>query len=292
VVRVQSPPHMRFDNLLQQVRNRVLEGIEHGDFPFALLVERLQPSRDASRSPLFQIAFTWNNTGLITQAAAAAADGNGGALRPEFIDGGQQGANFDLELAFAEDGEGLSGWWRYNVDLFTSERIVAFAEQYLALLTAALDMPSTRIRDLPITAAPLTAPVIRSQHGERDPRRATLVRWFEEQVRQAPSSAAVTCDSQTLTYAALNARANQLAHVLAEHGASAEPRVAVYLDRSIDLVIAILAVLKTGAAYVPIDPVTPAERTRFIVEDAGARLIVTSSDLSSAITSPGVRALL
>ena len=284
VLRARLDGRMSFERLVAAVRETVLSAIEHGDYPFPLIVERLGVPRDPSRSPLFQIAFTWNALDALDSGSTA------DAIAMQQTVARQEGANFDIELAIAEKDGGLGGWWRYNTDLFDAASIARMAGQYVHLLDAA-----TRARELPIGALPL---VSADEHEEllRQPRVAlpspppvtTLHHWFERQAATRPQAAAVTCAGKTLSYDELNRRANQVAHALAARGVRPADAVGLYLERSELQPVAVLGILKAGATYVPVDAAYPSDRVNYVLSDARVRAVVTDASLAVSVSESAV----
>ncbi|UUL82311.1 amino acid adenylation domain-containing protein [Sphingomonas qomolangmaensis] len=250
--------------LLAQVRETTLSAFAHQDVPFEKLVEALAPQRDLSRSPLFQAMF-------ILQNAPAGELALGDArLEPVAIDNGT--AKFDLTLALEEAGDGgIEGYCEYDRDLFDRETIARFADHYVRLLSRALDDPAMPIARIDFLS---DAERHRLLHDWNDTKAAyldkTLHQLFEEQAAATPEATAVAGPWGALTYRALEARANRLARLLIDRGAGPETTVALLIEPGAELIVALLAVLKSGAAYVPIDPGFPARRIDYIVDQSGA----------------------
>nr|ASV47148.1 non-ribosomal peptide synthetase [uncultured bacterium] len=265
-----------FASLVETVRDAVLHGIDHGDFPFPLLVERLQPERDPSRSPVFQVAFTWNKLGLLDSDTAGTPQPTAGVVL-RYVGGGQQGANFDLELAISERGEELAGWWRYNSDLYRDTTVARMAGEWERLLSAAVATPSASISELPLVDAAERERLLHHWNPSADDAAhapSTLAEWFETQATRSAGRIAVTSEEESLTYAELDARASQLAGYLRTCGVGPDTTVAVCIDRSARLLVGLLAVIKAGGAYVPIDPGNPRDRVQFVLGDSRAVCVV------------------
>ncbi|WP_143678566.1 AMP-binding protein, partial [Streptomyces rhizosphaericus] len=227
---------------------------------FERLVDALNPVRSTGRHPLFQTSLTWNDT---TGHALSTLGGLPGLeVRPEPVDTGT--AKFDLSLVFeelrTEDGApaGLQGALTYSTDLYTHDTAVSLTARLLRVLDAALADPDRPVARIEVTDAAerarLMAAAAGAGAGEATAGATTLVEWFEWRVGCAPDAVAVCCGEVVLSYAELNARANCLARLLVAAGAGPERLVAVCLPRSVDLVVALLAVVKSGAGYVPVDP--------------------------------------
>ncbi|MFL6333082.1 MAG: condensation domain-containing protein, partial [Pyrinomonadaceae bacterium] len=284
-----------FEELLRRVRRTVRDALAHQEFPFPLLVRRLQPERDASRPPLFQAMFVLQQTALLrAEGVAAFALGVEGArmkvggLDFESIALERRVAQFDLTLSAAEAGGGLLVSWEYNTDLFNAETVERMAGRFAELLRGVVEDPRRRLSDLPLLTAGERRLLAEWNRTSTDyaPERP-LHAFFEEQAAANPDAAAVLCGQERLNYAELNRRADALARELLAHGVGPETLVGVMLERSFELVVALLGVLKAGAAYVPLDPAYPAERLAFMLEDSGAPLLLTQERLLTRLPQTG-----
>ncbi|WP_030737739.1 non-ribosomal peptide synthetase [Streptomyces sp. NRRL S-31] len=256
-----------FTELLGRVRRFDVDAYAHADVPFEQLVEALNPERSRSWHPLFQVMLTLN-------AETAPPDLPGLTVR--LGDAPSGAAKFDLSLTLSENGTEWDAVLEYATDLFDRATVRSFADRYLRLLTAVTDDPARPVRGLPLlTAAERTELLVTRNATARRGPGTPLPERFEAQADRTPDAVAVVSSGTTLTYAALDARANRLARDLAGRGAGPGSVVAVVLPRTPDLLVALLAVLKTGAAYLPVDHTYPAARVRYLIEDAGARLTVT-----------------
>jgi amino acid adenylation domain-containing protein len=300
-LRLRLPARHTFKSLLRDVRDVVLEALEHQDFPFATLVERLRPQRDPSRSPLFQVAFVFQKTPLPEgeMLAAFATDVAGlrlklGGLELESVAFEQRIAQFDLTLMVAENDGVLTGSLEYNTDLFEAPTIRRLAQHFEELLRSIAADPGGNIFTLPLLTAAEQHQLLREWNDTAAayPREQCIHDLFEEQVGRTPNAPGVTWAETTISYADLNARANQLAHYLRALGIGPEMRVAVLMERSIDLVVGLLAILKAGGVYVPLDAQYPHDRLRYLLADAQAELVLTErrwTDLLSDVTAPLVQ---
>ena len=287
-LRVGLSAALSFNSLLSRVRRKALGALEHQDYPFPLLVERLQAQRDPSRSPIFQTMFVMEKAQLSNQKALAAfVLGDAGAkvdlngLPMDFIDVKQRAAQFDLMLEIAEGiNGGVTGFLQYNTDLFEAGTIARMIAHLKVLLAGIAQNPERALADLPLlTPAEEQQLLVEWNDTRADyPNNVCMHELFEEQVLRTPDSVAIVCDSATMTYAALNRRANRLARILVREGAGPEVLVALLADRGIDLLTAILAVFKAGGAYLPLDPLHPHERMGQIIRQSGSKLIVASRD--------------
>jgi len=267
--------------LLALVRQKSLDAYMHQDVPFERLVAELAPERRLDTTPLYQVLFGFHNT------LDAASFLPGLATDPIRTDDFQ--IRYDLEVhAFLDAVGALTIHWMYNADLFDDWRM----EQMLAHYVRILDSMRTWL-DLPAARIPLLTDGERlALRGAADETGALasaslVIESIEQQASRTPAAVAVACGEHTLTYQQLDTRANRLAHLLIARGAGPEQIVAIAMNRSIDLLVAVLAILKAGAAYLPIDPDLPAARIGMMVERAGVRLVVTggATPLPTAIAA-------
>ncbi|MGC9671571.1 amino acid adenylation domain-containing protein, partial [Planosporangium sp. 12N6] len=271
-----------FGEFLAGVRETVLEAFAHDEVPFDRLVEELQPDRDPSRTPLVQALVVLQDTMVRPREA--------GALRITEHDLPRPSARFDLVVEFLPRDGGLNLAIEYNTDLFdaaTVERLAGHLEVLLAGIAADPDRP---VAELPLlTPAERRRVLVEYNDTARPVPETVLPALFEAQAAGTPDAVAVVHDGVTLSYGELNARANRLARLLVEYGAGPERFVGLALPRSTDLIVALLAVLKSGAAYLPIDPGYPAERIGFMLGDARPALVVTTSGTADLVpAAPGV----
>ncbi|HEX7331329.1 MAG TPA: amino acid adenylation domain-containing protein [Pyrinomonadaceae bacterium] len=275
-----------FSSFLDQTRTTVLEALQHQSYPFPLLVEKLQPQRDASRSPLFQVMFILQKAHLLNELTELVLGEGGrrvraGALELESVALSQQISQFDLTLTMVESGETISGSLQFNTDLFTRSQIERMIGHLKTLLRAITTTPEQSLAELPmLTQAEAQQLLVDwNQTSTAYPQNLCLHQLFEEQARLQPERVALICGEQRISYGELEARADQLAHYLKALGVGPERFVGLLLERSADLVVAILAVLKAGGAYLPLDPAYPEERLRFMLEDTRAGILITQNSL-------------
>jgi amino acid adenylation domain-containing protein len=276
-----------FKTLLEKVRSCVVDALAHQDYPFAQLVEQLQPTRDPSRSPLFQVMFVLQKAHLLEESLAAFALGETGVriklgeLELESLRLEKHIAQFDLTLMMAEVDGALSTAWQYNTDLFDAATIARMANHFQTLLEGIVADPQTLISDLPLLTHSEQLQLLHEFNATFTDYSGDfcLHQLFETQVEQTPDSVAVVLEEKQLSYQELNQRANQLAHHLQALGAKPEVLVGIYLERSLEMVVSLLAILKTGAAYVPLDPSYPNERLAFMLEDAKVSVLLTQEKL-------------
>ncbi|UTR13170.1 amino acid adenylation domain-containing protein [Salipaludibacillus sp. LMS25] len=283
VLRTDLSGNPTFSELLQRVRKTNLAAYEHQDLPFEHLVEALNPSRSRARHPLFQVMFVFQNT------PDPSLDLPG--VSSDFDIKSVGSAKFDLTLELREtktiDGSptGLTGLFEYSADLFKRERVEAIAKRFTQLLVELGNDPTQPISGYPILL-PEEEATLKGIHAfEHATQSLTIPQLFEKQANLTPDNIAVTVDGKALTYDALNRKANQLARYLVKKGVGPGVIVALTLPRSHDLIVAILAVLKAGATYLPLDPDYPKERLTYMVEDAKPMMVVTNEGLMSRLAN-------
>jgi amino acid adenylation domain-containing protein len=274
VIRTDLADEPTFCKLVNRVRTTVLEAFEHTEVPFETLVERLNIERDTSRNPLFQIAFTLLN-----------------APKPNFgiddleisILANQEAARFDLELFITESADSLHGVLSYNIDLFRRETVERFARHFCQLLESLVTQPDIPVNRLSFLLPEELAPLVPVQAQQTFSVTSCLHEVFSQQVKLRPQQTALIFEKTSLTYEQLNHRANQLAHHLINLGVKPESRVGLWLSRSLDLLVAILAILKAGGVYVPFDPDYPSDRIAYMLEDSQVAVLLTHSQFQAQI---------
>ncbi|MFC7307920.1 amino acid adenylation domain-containing protein [Streptomyces monticola] len=275
VLRTDTSGNPSFRELLLRVRETDLAASDHQDLPFERLVEVLNPERVTGRQPLFQVLLAFQNT------PDAVWDFDDVAVRPEPVAVGT--AKFDLALSLTEsraaDGGpgGLSGTLEYATDLFRASTAQDFVARLLRVLQSAAVNPDGRLDSYDVMATGeerrLLSDWNSTQEGAPSP---TLLELFEEHAELAPDTCAVLFEASQVSYADLNVRANRLARCLLARGIGAGAVVASAVPRSVELVVAVLATMKAGAAYLPVDPEYPAERIAYLLEDASPALLLTT----------------
>lgn len=261
-----------FRDVLTKIRANTLEAYQNQDLPFEKLVQALQPERSLSHTPIFQVIFAVQNT----------PDENSSFHRLSVVqqDVDERVAKFDLSI-FVEFKPKLRIGYNYNRDLFERETIVRFAKHFENLLKHAVASPDTRISDLQFVAKDEAEQLLAWGRNLRPYPPKTVHEIFEEQVSISPYSIAVVAGSQEVTYKELDDRANRLAQGLKQLSISNGDRVGLLMRRSVETIASMLAILKIGAAYVPIDPELPKHRIEFIADDCKLSAILTSEDLKS-----------
>ncbi|HEY3571857.1 MAG TPA: AMP-binding protein, partial [Thermoanaerobaculia bacterium] len=290
-----------FTDLLARARADALGAFEHQDFPFPLLVERLQPQRDPGRSPLFQVMFVLQKAQLADgQELTACALGEPGAyadvggLRLEIVPLEQRIAQFDLTLTMGEVDEAFVASFDYNVQLFDPATVDRWGRHFERLLAGIAADPAAPLSELPLITPEEERQLISGWNdtGVEYRHEATLPELLAEQAMRSPDAVAVISGGHALTYGELDRGSNRLARRLRALGVGPESRVAVCLERSPELMIALIAVLKAGGAYLPVDPETPRGRVDAMLASAGIGLVVTESRLwPREETGPAVLAL-
>ncbi|MCP3105513.1 amino acid adenylation domain-containing protein, partial [Myxococcus sp. K15C18031901] len=286
VLRTQVEGEKSFKALLAQVKETTLGAYEHQDVPFEKLVEELQPARDLSRTPLFQALFVLQNTPMQEVRLP------GLTLHPLEAHGGEA-AKFDLNLNLSETPEGFSGFLQVSTDLFTEATAARMVRHFHSLLDAVAAHPEGRLSALPWLPAEEREQVLRGWNGTavETPSVTTFPAAFELQAASTPDAPAVRFEDEVLSFAGLNAHANQLAHQLRALGVGPDVPVALCFERSVDMVVALLGVMKAGGAYVPLDPSWPSQRLGFTLQDCAAPVLLTQRHLESSWVPVGTHVL-
>ena len=283
VLRSDASGDPTFDGLLARGRTRVLGALAHQDVPFERLVEELAPERDLARPPLFQVMFALQNA--VSGGIDLRLELPGVALAALPVDAGI--AKFDLTLTLGETPDGLQGALEYSRDLFDRPTAARLAGHFETLIASALESPGLPLSDLRLlTDAEARQILVEWNRTAVDTPFEPVHRQVEARAAAWPGAPAVLGEHGILTYGELNRRANRLARALVSRGVGPEDVVALRLPRSPELVTAALAVLKAGAAYLPIDPAHPEERAAYIIRDSGARLLLAGDDITD-LEDPG-----
>ena len=276
-LRIDLTKNPTFASLLARVKQTALEGYEHQDLPFEKLVEELKPER-SNRMPFFQVMFQYQH------APRLVANVDELTFLAEPIESGT--AKFDLSLgAYERDGV-LKFHIEYSTDLFDEDTIQTMLSRFTILLQSIVSHPELKVGQLPImTDAERRQLLVDWNNTDEDfGPFENLQEKFERQVVQAPDAVAVVFENQQLTFAELNTRANKLAHYLRNAGVEAEAPVAVFLERSVDMIVALLGVIKAGSAWVPLDVSYPKERVAYVLEDSKARVVLTHEKWRAVLT--------
>ena len=271
VIRSRLEAGLAFDELLRRSKSTILDVFAYQHTPFEFLVEEIKPARSLSYNPIFQLMFNFQSVGQSELVLP------GLSLAPLFTRTGV--TKFDLSVDVTDFKGGMVVNWGYKTSLFREDKVARFAHSYRLLIENALSNPHEDIERLPILPAgdrDLLLQWNRTDHPFPDTCIHTL---FETQAARTPDAVAVSYAGTQLSYAQLDARSNQLAHLLVDQGLAHDTLVGVCMERSPEMVVALLGILKTGAAYVPLDPGYPDDRIRFMANDAQVRLILTQDVL-------------
>ncbi|SDU36152.1 non-ribosomal peptide synthase domain TIGR01720/amino acid adenylation domain-containing protein [Pseudomonas synxantha] len=285
IMKAEFSAQLRVEELLQQVKQHALDAQAHQDLPFEQLVEALQPERSLSHNPLFQVMFNHQSADK-----RSSTDGQSlpSALQVEGLDWEGSTSQFDLTLSTSESAEGLSASLTYATDLFDAATIERLGRHWQQLLRSLLEDPQQRVADLPMLDSGEQQQIVDEWNNTdiQYPLDHSVQQLIEAQVAATPEAPALVFGEQQLSYDQLNRRANQLAHKLIELGVGPDALVGIAAERSLEMVIALLAVLKAGGAYVPLDPEYPQDRLSYMIEDSGIGLLLTQQHLLSQLPIP------
>ncbi|MFY1828316.1 MupA/Atu3671 family FMN-dependent luciferase-like monooxygenase [Myxococcus fulvus] len=284
-----------FRALLGQLRQTVVGALAHQDFPFHLLVEKLNPERDPGRSPIFQVAFMLQPTpreDIYQGDEAHPALPGGLVLRP--FDIPQQEGQFDLSLELTETDASLGGVLKYRTDLFDAASIHRMVGHLETLLEGLVEDPERRLSELPLLTPEERRQVLDTWNETRSARSpaSCLHELFEARVLASPESMALVSGAERLSYRELDARANRLAHRLRALGVGPEVRVGLCVPRSADMVVGMLGILKAGGAYVPMDPTYPADRLAYMLGDSQAKVVLVDADPATRLPKTAAKVVL
>ncbi|MFM6760045.1 MAG: non-ribosomal peptide synthetase, partial [Microcystis panniformis] len=281
-IRTQFKENLSFQALLNQVKQVFLEAYEHQDLPLEKVVEVVNPERNISYSPLFQVMFSWEDMLHINHFSMA-------DLKLTPVTMNALIAQFDLTLAMQETAEGLVGSFDYNCALFNQDTIERMITHFQTLLEGIAVNPEQSIELLPIL--PLSEQKLLAQWNQTniaEHPKVCIHELFEHQVLKSPNAIAIEWENEKVTYQDLNHRANQLAHYLQSLGVDSEVLVGIYLERSLLVIVGLLAVLKAGGAYIPLDPDYPQQRLTYMAEDAQISLLLTQESLLDSLPAEDV----
>ncbi|BCN02235.1 hypothetical protein RPSA_47710 (plasmid) [Ralstonia solanacearum] len=260
--------------LLERVKAKVLEAQAHQDLPFEQVVERIRPVRSLSHSPVFQAALSWLNT----EAVGLSLELEG--LTIEGVDAGQAAAKFDLTLELRETSEGLAGSLDYATALFDRATVERYLGYLQRLLAAMVENDSQQVSRIGLLDEDERVRLLESWNETKAPypQASTIHGLFEAQVRRTPEAIAVEHEGRQVSYAELNARANRVAHALIGLGVGPDARVGLCAERSVELVVGLLGILKAGGGYVPLDPSYPQDRLAYMLEDSAPVAVLAQSN--------------
>lgn len=276
VLRTNLSGNPTFWELLQRVREMALGAYAHQDLPFERLVEELQPQRDLSHMPLFQVMFA------LQSAPTPALELPG--LKVSFLEVENKTAKFDLTLHIENSEQGLKGSLEYNTDLFNAATITRMLEHFQLLLEGIVAAPEQQLSDLPLlSASELHQLLVTWNEQAAYPKNLCIQQLFEAQVAQTPEAVAIVFPDQQLTYHELNSRSNKIAHHLLSLGVSPDVLVGICCDRSVEMVVGLLGILKAGAAYLPLDPTYPQQRLNLMLIDSSVSVLLTQQHLVESL---------
>jgi amino acid adenylation domain-containing protein len=268
VLRSRFSEHLTFRGLLQQVRERTLAANAHPDVPFDQLVAELAPERDPSHAPVVQVLFAFHT----------AADASQGPKRNGNDSQNAANSGYDLALILSENKNGLAGRIEYSTDIFEAKTIQRMCGHYTTILTSIALNPHQCISELPMLTERERVQILHDWNATQVEFPKTCVhQLFEQQAALHPDSVAILFEERQMTYHELNQRANQVANFLRKRGVGPEVLVGVCLERCPEVLVALLGIWKAGGAYVPLDPAYPTDRLSFMVNDSGAKVLLTDS---------------
>ncbi len=273
VVRTKITNNISFERLLEQVHETLLEAQAHRDAPLEHIIEALQPQRSLSYTPLFQVLFIFQDT-PITEINLKDL-----TFRPLAVESGI--SKFDISILLNNTAQGLTGWWEYNADLFNVTTIERIANNFETLLKSIVTDSHQLVTHLPLLSETEQQWLLVEQNRTHVSllQEKYIHQKFEETVKRSPENIAVIFQEQQLTYQELNKRANQLAHYLQKLGVGADVLVGICIERSVEMVIGLLAILKAGGAYVPLDPAYPKNRLAFMISNSQLSVLLTQQKL-------------
>ncbi|KWB39651.1 non-ribosomal peptide synthetase [Burkholderia ubonensis] len=284
-LRVDLSGNPGFGELLARVKRVALDGYSRQEIPFEQVVDALKLERNLSRTPVFQVVFAYE------KASSQPVNFPGLIATPVSVE--THTAKFDLTLHVQDAGHGLAGSLEYNLDLFDAATIERMAEHFRRLLEAVIADSNRPLGEISLLSDAerdtLTVEWNRTDTDFGAAAEQPLHRLFEQQTERTPDAVAAVHDDASLTYAELNLRANRLAHHLIALGVAPDSLVGVAMERSLDMIVALLAILKAGGAYVPVDPDYPAERVRFMIDNAQLRWLLTQQHLLPALPDTDAR---
>ncbi|MCB9252335.1 MAG: amino acid adenylation domain-containing protein [Flavobacteriales bacterium] len=269
-IRTQVDKQKSFKELLEGVRKTTMEAYEHQEVPFEKVIDAVVKDRDLSRSPLFQVMFVYQNTPEVPELKL-------GGLKLTRESSPYQATKFELTLNVQETPDKLNVSLEYKTDLFNSSTIKRMVGHFTTLVASILQQPRKKIQELNILS-PEEQKQIRSfnQTEATYPKDKTIVELFEQQVKKTPNQTALIYEQKRMSYEELNRRSNRLAHYLIKQGVTKDTLIPLCMERSMEMIVAILGILKSGGAYVPIDPQYPQQRIDYMLKDTGAKKVLGS----------------
>ncbi|MCF5249937.1 MULTISPECIES: non-ribosomal peptide synthetase [unclassified Pseudomonas] len=288
VLRTELTGQTRVAELLQGIKEHALGAQAHQELPFERLVEALKVERSLSHTPLFQVMY--NHQPVVADIATVST---ASGLELALVEWQGRTTQFDLTLDTYEKSGTLQAALTYANDLFDAPSITRMAQHWISLLQAMVSGDEHRIGELPMLAADEQQVLVQAwnQTAQAYPTAQGVHRLIEEQVQRTPDAPALVFGATTLSYAQLDARANQLAHALREQGVGPDVLVGICVERSVEMVVGLLATLKAGGAYVPLDPEYPQERLAYMIEDSGIKLLLSQQSLQASLPINGVQVI-
>ncbi|WP_338477064.1 amino acid adenylation domain-containing protein [Pseudomonas khavaziana] len=288
VLRTELSGQTRVAELLQGIKEHALGAQAHQELPFERLVEALKLERSLSHTPLFQVMY--NHQPVVADIAAVST---ASGLELALVEWQGRTTQFDLTLDTYEKSGTLHAALTYASDLFDAPTVERMAQHWISLLQAMVVDGAQRIGELPMLDASEQQRLVHTwnQTAESYPTERGIHHLIEDQVQRTPNAPALVFGTTTLTYAQLDARANQLAHALGEQGVGPDVLVGICVERSVEMVIGLLAILKAGGAYVPLDPEYPQERLAYMIEDSGVQLLLSQQSLLALLPAAGIQVI-
>jgi amino acid adenylation domain-containing protein len=273
-----------FDEVLEKIRETTQEAYDHQELPFENIVEALQPERDLSRNPMYQVCFSYQNDAIPVIHMPG--------LELESLEVESGTSRFDIELQMWKLDDGIRGFFEYSADLFESSTIERLSEHFKCLLENIPQYHEKPINDIPYMTQQEKKKILYDWNNTfAEYSKECVHQLFEQQAEKNPDKVAVVFEDSKLTYRELNSKANQLSHYLIKMGAGPETLIGICVERSFDMLISQLAILKAGSTYIPIDPAYPSERITFMIEDAKMPFIITQQQLADSISGEGTKVI-
>jgi amino acid adenylation domain-containing protein len=286
VLRTNLSGNPSFRDLLARVREVTISAQAHQDLPFEKLVDELQLERDLSRTPVYQVAFTFQN--------APEAELTAPGLTLSRLQLPSQTSKFDLTLIITDSEPSMTGELEYSTDLFDEDTIASMAGHLETLLANAVAQPEQRLSELRMLTEDERHQLVTKWNDTTTnyPSESSIQELFEQQVQDRPEAVALISGQQHVSYRELNERANRLAHYLRELGVGPEIRVGICLERAVDMIVGLLAILKAGGTYVPLDPEYPIDRLAFMIEESNVFFLLTDESLEESLPSSGAHVII
>jgi amino acid adenylation domain-containing protein/non-ribosomal peptide synthase protein (TIGR01720 family) len=286
-LRANIEPEISFLEYLTKFKDTILSAFTNQDLPFEMIIEELQPERDMSHTPIFQVMFAFQNK--------SDAELKLGDIQLSQMEFDSTMSKFDITFIVAEKRNGnLLLTFEYNKDLFTSSTIERMIEHYKKIISEIINNEKIKINEIPIITEKEKEQVFNefNVQGKKYKVEKTLHQIFEERVKEQPNAIAVKLEDKEYTYSALNNKANKIASILLNEKTSEEKLIGIYMDRSIEMIVGILGVLKAGYGYLPMDPVYPNDRLSFMIEDAKVKRVITQEQLKENLPEEKVNVIL